>query len=284
MGTWARPSARNPRGHQDTQAWPWAVWSWEEWGVPPLAASHVAAPWGPTELSASDARPNHPDRTRCPVLAPGSACHASGPVLFCGCADNAGVRAQGGRAEPAPRVPVPEPPPSTPRTSLPPRRPLPPPGPGVRLSSRRLAPGAGSPPQCGPGMPGLPWQPERQLLRRMTEGPSRPQPLIFSEAAVSCERLEGRALGPGEAPRSLRPPPRVWGSRVVVPAPSCGSRGCGSQSRSHPELGRGWAPRGRPGRRSAVTGSPGRAELQSLPPRACARGSRLPGPSPPARE
>lgn len=46
----------------------------------------------------------------------------------------------------------------------------------------------------------------------MTEGPSRPQPLIFSEAAVSCERLEGRALGPGGG--APVPPPPAQGLGV----------------------------------------------------------------------
>lgn len=128
----------NPRGRQDSQARPWAVGSGEDRGVPPLTASVLLLLRAPAEPSASVAALS-PNRSRCPVLAPGSACHASRPVPFCGCADDAGARAQGGRAETAPRVPGPEPPARAPR-----------PRPGGSSLLQAPGTGAGSP----PGMPG----------------------------------------------------------------------------------------------------------------------------------
>lgn len=131
------------------------------------------------------------------------------------------------------------------------------PAPWTRGAGRPRGLGVGSHPRCGAGNAGVAMATGEAAARENDRGTfTSHQPLIFSEtAAASCERLEGRVLGPGAVLGQrcgMGPPaaPRGLGCRVAVPAPSCGSGLRRPTSRSRCELAR--PP---PGGRGAFAGS-----------------------------
>lgn len=166
-------------------------------------------------------------------------------------------------------LPVPEPPPA----------PAPhPQARGAHFSSKRLAPGtcpvtgaarrqgAGRPRglclgpahAAGLGMPGLPWQRERQLLRRMTEGPSRPSSLrclVKRQCRVRARRPSARRQGrcSGTALRRGSLAPSLPGVEVPGRSSSSGLRLSGLRRpspRSRRRLRAANPPRARPWPRS----------------------------------